>query len=158
MLWNGPNATLSICDGKSVSPRRALPFLSDGRVNIIRSPLNGSYWLPCSVCLPAAPKSQGQIDSRHRAAHVALQETQCAQCPEQEPQGRWDHRCSLFHTGSSIVQLPPQAIFPPLPYSKNALHQQLCSISGPHCISIQTDTTPKADYLVAMKRWPKPFA
>lgn len=58
----------------------------------------------------------------------------------------------LFHTGSSIVQLPPQAIFPPLLYSKNALYQQLCSVSGPHCTSTQTDMRPKADYLVAMKR------
>ncbi len=65
----------------------------------------------------------------------------------------------LFHTDSSIVQSPPQAIFPPLPYSKNALHQQLCSVSGPHCTSTQTDLRPTtAAYLVAMKRWPKPFA
>ncbi len=67
MLWNSSNAMLSVCDGESVKPRRSLPFLSDGRVNVACSPLNGSNWLPCSACLPAAPQSLGQNDSRHRA-------------------------------------------------------------------------------------------
>ncbi len=169
MLWNSSNAMLSICDGESVKPRCSLPFLSDGRVNVACSPLNGSNWLPCSACLPAA-QSQGQNDSRHRAVgrreeRGARQHTwPCRKHNVLSAQSRSLRAGEITTALSHRLQycaITTAGIFFPHYRTAKMLYINNSSASQVRIVHLlkriggqQQQTT----YLVALKHWLKPFA
>lgn len=113
--------------------------------DIARLPLKESDWLPSPFSLlSTAPESLGQINSKrgaevkgHEAAHVALQETQCARCPQPKPRGRWDHRCSFTHAQAFCNLRRGQ--FSPHYRTAKMLYINNSDASGTHCTSTQTE-------------------